>query len=310
MASSWRYWSGGYHSIRCSHQTTQLFERFFDYSVALSALLARSFVTLYPTGAGMPKKEKASARRTNRVPKLARARKRLGDEQVQSRNRLVEEYADFAEIVVARLIRSMHLPHASKDEFLSAAFLGLIEAAGRYDPTRCRDFKGFAYLRMRGAIIDYIRTSCELTGYAYRKFKALEAAQELREASIDSSAPYGAKRNDTSESAAAYLQKIAVAFTLSQEGPKNDDCFEARDPHDPELFLQRKEKLDKIRSIVATLPEKERTIIEQYYFHDMKLSDVAERFAGLSKSWVSRLHDRALEMLREKMSESIEELAA
>jgi RNA polymerase sigma factor (sigma-70 family) len=51
------------------------------------------------------------------------------------------------------------------------------------------------------------------------------------------------------------------------------------------------------------LPEKERIIIEQYYFHDLTLSEVAQQYAGLSKSWVSRLHDRALGMLREKLVE-------
>jgi RNA polymerase sigma factor for flagellar operon FliA len=59
---------------------------------------------------------------------------------------------------------------------------------------------------------------------------------------------------------------------------------------------------------VATLPEKERTIIEQYYFHDRKFSDIATQSAGLSKSWVSRLHDRALATLKERMETEVPEL--
>jgi DNA-directed RNA polymerase specialized sigma subunit len=58
--------------------------------------------------------------------------------------------------------------------------------------------------------------------------------------------------------------------------------------------------------LVATLPEKERMIIEQHYFHDRSFVEIANNYAGLSKSWVSRLHDRALSILRAKMVASVD----
>jgi RNA polymerase sigma factor for flagellar operon FliA len=110
--------------------------------------------------------------------------------------------------------------------------------------------------------------------------------------------------------AVAYLEKIAVAFKVSGERDEDSEQAEELDHQHPEAVLEEKQRLQKIRSIVATLPEKERTIIEQYYFRDRKFVDVAEQFAGVSKSWVSRLHDRALGMLRDKMVDSLEEIAA
>lgn len=258
----------------------------------------------------MPRRKTSEGKDAAKPHHIIRPRKSLSQEQINTRNKLVEEYADFAELVVVRIARSMRLPLTSKDEFLSAAFLGLLEAASRYDPSRCREFKAFAYIRMRGAIIDYIRSSCELTGYAYNKFKALEAAQEIRELELENGASIERRSESRLGDATSYLERIAVAFKLSTEKKEEEDEAEAEDTQNPEIVLQRKQKIRKIRSILATLPEKERTIIEQYYFQDRKLTEIAEHSSGLSKSWVSRLHERALEMLRERMSDSIEEIAA
>ena len=222
----------------------------------------------------------------------------------------MEQYYDFAELVVARLIRSMRLPIVSKDDFISAGLLGLIEAAGRYDASRGREFEAYAYLRIRGAIIDHVRSSCDLTGYAYRRLKTLEAAQELREAEIEGRAVPGSLREVRERHAVSYLEKIAVAFKVSGEHDEDEEQVEEQDLQHPEAVLEEKQRLQKIRSIVATLPEKERTIIEQYYFRDRKFVDVADQFTGVSKSWVSRLHDRALEMLHAKMVKEATDIAA
>jgi RNA polymerase sigma factor for flagellar operon FliA len=259
----------------------------------------------------MPRRKKADSAGVVAKKTQSLARKRqLSAEQLQRRNALIEEYADYAELVVTRIMRSMRLPVVSKDDFLSAGFLGLIEAAGRFESGKGHEFEAYAYMRIRGAIIDYIRTSCDLTGYAYRRFKALEAAQEIREAELEGR--YVSQRDRLAEARnpAGYLEKVAVAFKLAEQQPDDEPEVDNHDSLNPERYLENKQRIEKIRSIVATLPEKERTIIEQYYFCDRKLVEVAGQFAGLSKSWVSRLHDRALEMLREKMLEAITDIAA
>jgi ABC-type nitrate/sulfonate/bicarbonate transport system ATPase subunit len=79
----------------------------------------------------------------------------------------------------------MGLPQRHRDDFISAGLLGLVEAAGRFDAGRGSDFRAFAFLRIRGAVIDHIRASCEISGYAYQVLKALESAQELRTQSLE-----------------------------------------------------------------------------------------------------------------------------
>jgi RNA polymerase sigma factor for flagellar operon FliA len=253
----------------------------------------------------MPRKKQRDS--SQRVPSASSSRLSSG-EALRRRNALIEEYQEFVETVVARLTRSMNLPTALRDEFISAGFFGLIEAASRFDDSRGLDFRSYSFIRIRGSIIDYIRTSCTLSGHAYRTFRALEAAQEIREFDVMRRTTSVSERS-TGDAPLRMLEKSALACKLAQlREPRPDEL--RQEILNPERILQKKREFEKIRAIVATLPEKERTIIEQYYFHDRKFVEVASHFAGLSKSWVSRLHDRALEMLREKLSEVVAEMAA
>ena len=218
------------------------------------------------------------------------------------RDALIEEYQEFVEGLVSRFIRVMGLPQRHREDFIAAGFLGLVEAAGRFDAARGSDFRAYAYLRIRGAVIDHVRAACDLSGYAYRMLKALEAAQEIREQSLQDEVATPQTERSKPRRGMDVLTKSAVAFTLAHSA---GDCpfFGGKNPTDPERELHKKQVSQKIRSILATLPEKERIIVEQYYFRDLTLGEVAEQYAGLSKSWVSRLHDRALEILRDKLVE-------
>ncbi len=240
-----------------------------------------------------------------------RARQRGASPEGDSaaRNGLVERYHGYVELIVGRMIRSLGFPNALREDFLAAGYLGLVEAASRFDPARGHDFRAFAFLRVRGAIIDYIRASCELSGSTYRAFKALEASQELRSDAFEEHASRVRGGRERAQSSLEHLAKSLVAFRLSSVRASMAQGG-ATDPDEPDRELDRKRNAARVRAVVATLPDKERTIIEQYYFHDRKFTEVAARYSGLSKSWVSRLHDRALAILRERFGESLPELSA
>jgi RNA polymerase sigma factor for flagellar operon FliA len=243
-------------------------------------------------------------------PKRPRAKSAAKRNALDKRDELINQYHFYVDQVVSKVMRAMRLPHTLKEEFMSAGTLGLIEAAGRFQPERGLEFKTFAFLRIRGAVVDHIRTVCDLSGYAYRRFRVLEMAQQMRESELDGRPISQAAKLSAAEHGAEYLEKVAVAFMISADSEEDEAQSPEQEKLDPEKYLADKQKSKKIRSLIATLPEKERLIIEQHYFHDRKLKDVAAEFSGLSKSWVSRLHERALELLRDKIAESKEELAA
>jgi RNA polymerase sigma factor for flagellar operon FliA len=225
-----------------------------------------------------------------------------GHNGLDERNALVEEYLTFVEGLVSRLMRAMGLPQRHREDFVAAGLLGLVEAAGRFDAGRGSEFRSFAYLRVRGAVIDHIRASCELSGHAYQVLKALESAQELRTQSLEDRRSRRSSPSGHAAEGIEVLSKSAVAYAIVGAA-HGQPLYVNESPSDPEREISEKQTSEKIRAAIATLPEKERTIVEQYYFNDLTLSEVAKGYSGLSKSWVSRLHDRALSMLRERLAE-------
>ncbi len=238
-----------------------------------------------------------------------------------SRDALIVKYQFYVERVVNGVSKAMRLPVSYRDDFISAGFLGLIEAAGRFDPSLSIDFKSFAFYRIRGAIIDYIRHSCELSGRSYRAFRAFESAQLLSEKRInrrvnidgytlDSDDRSAMSRSERSRNAIEQLENLAVAFKLSGMCVEEESDDPGGELHSIELALEERKTGGRIRELVKRLPEKERTIIEQHYFYDRKFTDVASGFSGLSRSWVSRLHERAINMLRVRIVAEMPDLAA
>jgi RNA polymerase sigma factor for flagellar operon FliA len=218
------------------------------------------------------------------------------------RDAVIAQYSPFVEGLVGRLMRSMHLPQSLREDFIAAGYLGLVEAASRFDPSRGSEFRSYAFLRIRGAVVDHIRSSCEVSGKAYRMLRAIEIAQELRLQQEQSPKNAGLDDRTRAGRAIEMLGNSAMAFSLVRAG---EEVLKIADDGrcDPERIFEEKQQSQKIQKALATLPEKERTIIEQYYFRDRKLVEVAEQYSGLSKSWVSRLHDRALAMLRDSLME-------
>ena len=230
-----------------------------------------------------------------------------GRRSLLGRDALITKYHSFVQDVVSRLIRTRKFPKALREEFVAAGYLGLVEAASRFDASRGHDFRAFAFLRIRGAIIDYVRASSEYSGASYRVIKTLEAVDVLRGELADRPDSANGSSKERARHSLEFLSKSLIAFKLAalRYGGLRPS---ATPPDQLEKQLDRKRNSERVREIVATLPEKERTIIEQYYFHDRKFTEVAQQWTGLSKSWVSRLHDRALSMLKERFEREAPEL--
>lgn len=226
---------------------------------------------------------------------------------LSGRDALITKYHSFVQDVVSRLIRTRKFPKALREEFVAAGYLGLVEAASRFDASRGHDFRAFAFLRIRGAIIDYVRASSEYSGASYRVVKTLEAVDDLRNEIADRPGRSAGSSKERAQQSLEFLSKSLIAFRLS--ALRHGGLRSTATPADQlEKQLDRKRNSERVREIVATLPDKERTIIEQYYFHDRKFTEVAQQWTGLSKSWVSRLHDRALSMLKERFELEAPEL--
>ena len=223
-------------------------------------------------------------------------------ERLSKRDSLITRYQPYVHGLVGKMIQAMSLPPECQGEFVSAGYMGLVEAAERFDPTSNADFKTYAYLRIRGAVIDYIRENSELSGKAYRCAKALAAVQHLRE-SESREAPKGGEPPKLAE-VLDFAARGALMYRLSFGDSDSDLVDVQSNDASVEQALEQRQEREKIRTLVATLPEKERSIVEDYYLKEKSFVEIAHESEGMSKSWISRLHSRALQLLKERILES------
>lgn len=216
-------------------------------------------------------------------------------------NELVEEYGAYTEHLVLKLVRVLNLPRAQTSDYISAAYVGLLEAAERYDPASGHEFRHFAFFRIRGAIIDYIRDSSELSGRTFRQTRAFQGLYSLSECRFEDE-EIRLMKQSPSRKMALFLENLAqgaLLFRMSLAESEEEVLEKVSEELNAEDQMLCDEGMKKLREIVETLPEKERTILRECYFRGKALADIAREYEGMSKSWVTRLHQRALKLLKE-----------
>ena len=219
-------------------------------------------------------------------------------------NEFVRQYEPFVRGIAKHTSLQLEI-EGDLDDLVAAGFEGLLEARKRFDPARGVAFKSFAYYRVRGAVIDAVRQNAYLPRRAYARLKAAEAADIEGEQAVEQRAAAeaggaamgsGAAR-DAEHSLRAIdgiLGRIAAAYCTAA-GSESDDPPE--NPN-PEHALLARERQDRLRRALDALPEPERALLQGHYLQDRRFDEIAKEL-GLSKSWASRLHTRALDKLRE-----------
>jgi RNA polymerase sigma factor for flagellar operon FliA len=185
------------------------------------------------------------------------------------------------------------------DDLIAYGELGLAEAARDFDETQGTRFTTFAYYRVRGAIYDGLSKMSWTSRARYNRMRyermANETLAQERAAEGDSSLESEAKwLRDVTE-------KLGVVFFASRSedgrgGGIRDSTIEDVDaPSGPAIVAQR-EIVEKLGQLVNSLPRVEQRLVRAVYFEGATLQDAATSL-GISKSWASRLHAKALEQL-------------
>jgi RNA polymerase sigma factor FliA len=220
------------------------------------------------------------------------------DNYTADRDGLIERYQSYAHALASDFIGRVP-PQVEKEDMLRYAELGLVEAATTFNPSAGVHFKTFAYYRIRGAVYDGLRELGGMPREFYRQLKFERAASAYLEdysaqpANPPSSTGYAELKNISGSILNTYLLSLETVSTepLAAASEAPDRCF------------QFAEMAQHVRNAVAQLPEKNRKVIEDYYFHDRTLEAIGKQL-GLSKSWVCRLHAKGVEMLRSMLESS------
>lgn len=220
----------------------------------------------------------------------------------------IEQYAPLVKYVIRRL--AIRLPAVlDYDDVVAYGTMGLIQALARYDETKGVKFEAFAISRIRGAIIDAMRSLDPLSRSVRLKAKRLAAVtMELtnRDGRNPTDAELAARMGTTIRK---YNQTLVDCswVTLSLDGLLDRDVDQngagatelPADPNDEDftLGLEKRELLAELACSVKMLPEREWLIISLYYKEGMTMREIGQ-ILDVSETRVSQMHARALRRLR------------
>jgi RNA polymerase sigma factor for flagellar operon FliA len=215
-------------------------------------------------------------------------------------NRLVEQHLPLVQ-AIARKVKKSVGASVDVEDLVGYGSKGLVEAAERFDPRHGVAFSTFAYYRIRGAMYDGLRTMGWYSRADYARYRAEERATEYlrNRAERDGAARAGGAAGPADPAATLaevddILSGVATIHITSLEAAAAV-ADESRPP--PDLAVEGQRMAARVRRAVAALPDKERRLMELYYFADKNLEQAGAEL-GLSKSWACRLHARAVELLR------------
>jgi RNA polymerase sigma factor for flagellar operon FliA len=204
--------------------------------------------------------------------------------------------------VIARQLGRRIAPLVTLDDLRSFGREGLLAAARSFDESRGVPFRRWANVLIRGAMIDGVRQWGDLPRRVYRELRAIEAGDRVLEAYDEEDAAGPATTPEAADvRLSGYLAGIATAIAMGTMAsrPRESVDPDGRDVT-PENLVGDAELVTQVRAIVARLPDRERALIERHYFGDETL-DAAAAALGLSKSWGSRLHARAIESIAREL---------
>ncbi|MFI7544090.1 sigma-70 family RNA polymerase sigma factor [Actinoplanes sp. NPDC049599] len=211
--------------------------------------------------------------------------------------------------LVGHLVRDMlsRIPnHIHRDDLTSAGLHALVTAARGWDRTRGIPFHRFATTRIRGAILDELRSLDWATRSVRTKARATDTTrqnltttlgrtptnEELAQALGTTTTDLHQTDNDVQRATVLSLQ----GFTTSSA----DDLVTERTPG-PEAMLIRREQIGYLHHAIAALPERLHTVITEYFLKERPMADIAADL-GVTESRISQLRAEALSLLKDGLN--------
>ncbi len=242
---------------------------------------------------------------------LREAREQHGTIPPLLKEKIVLEHAPLIRYIVNRI--AVRLPsHIDLDDLHNTGVIGLMDAIDKYDPSKNCKFKTYAEFRIKGAILDQLRSLDWVPRSIRQKSRRLEQAYAEVEQRLGRSATDG----EIAESLGLELDEFH--FLVDQvrgvsmvnldelragsdsDQPMYGDIFEDVKAENPFASLKSREMRQAVADCISSLPEKERLVISLYYYEDLNMKEIGS-VLGITESRVCQIHTKAVSRLRSKL---------
>lgn len=235
----------------------------------------------------------------------------------EERDSMIEKYAYLVKYIAGRM--ASRLPSSVLfDELISAGSMGLIDAVDKYDPKREVTLKTYAQYRIKGAILDELRSMDWYSRSMRKKIQDIDTAVK----SVESREGRPADENEVADEMGLALDKyqkmlsdIHGAALLSLDAYIRDDdndslsknTFQAqmKSEDDPVASVSRKELKFELVKAIDALTQKEKLVVSLYYYDELTLKEIGA-VLELTESRICQIHSMALVKLKSKVSSYFE----
>lgn len=224
------------------------------------------------------------------------------------REKLILEYAPLVKLVAGRL--SMYLGYnVEYEDLVSYGIFGLIDAIDKFEYTKAVKFETYASLRIRGAILDQIRKMDWIPRTIRQKQKQIDAAMKEFELTHGRQATDAELADQLGIKEEEFVEwqtqmKVTNVVSLNEFMEQGSDVANRKDASShyaqPEEAYEQGELKEVLKDALELLTEKERRVIELYYYEELTLKEISG-VLEVSESRISQLHTKALQKMKGKM---------
>lgn len=190
------------------------------------------------------------------------------NKEINNDKKLLKEYSYLVEIIAYRMLKNLP-PNIESSDLINAGAYGLYEAIRKYDSSKKTLLKTYAEFRIKGAMLDFLRSQDPIPRSRHKKEK---------------------------------LGEIEPLEFVNVESLKNESPHSGEERNDPFINASARERAEKISSAIKELPSRERTIIKLYHYEGLTLKDIGSRL-GITEGYASQIHSEVIKKLKKKLKE-------
>jgi RNA polymerase sigma factor for flagellar operon FliA len=244
---------------------------------------------------------------------LRDAKQKSSDIPPPLKEQIVLEHTPLIRYIVNRI--AVRLPsHIDLDDLHNTGVIGLMDAIEKYDPDKNCKFKTYAEFRIKGAILDQLRSLDWVPRSVRQKSRKLERAY----GEVEQRLGRMASEEEVADSLGLQIEKfhellnqvrgISMVNLEEVRGTNSDgdragtfaDIVEDVNSENPFATLKLTEMKTVVADTIASLPEKERLVISLYYYEDLNMKEIGG-ILGITESRVCQIHTKSVLRLRSKL---------
>jgi RNA polymerase sigma factor for flagellar operon FliA len=235
---------------------------------------------------------------------------------------MVLQYAPLIKYIASRLALRLP-PHISLDDLISSGIVGLIDAIQKFDPSKNVNFKTYAEFRIKGAMLDELRSLDWVPRSVRKKIHLIENTYAQLQKSLGRQAEAEEVAHFLGMSLEDFhqlLDETKIISLVALDGPVNlrfphglmeqdlQEIIQDENVRDAFLAVHCGELQEILVQAIEELPPKEKLLISLYYYEELTMKEVGH-IMGYTESRISQLHTQAMYRLRHKLREYFQEEA-